>query len=71
MVVELGHGHTALVGGQVRVAERHLYGAVTQEISHGVQRDAVLDEIRREVMAQIVPRKWLIRARLSSFAQPF
>ena len=39
------------------VAQRHLYRAVTQEIAHGVQRDAVLDEIGREVMAQIVPAK--------------
>ena len=57
MVVELGHGHTALVGGQVRVAQRHLHRAVTEEIPHGVQRDPVLDEIGSKVMAQIVPAK--------------
>jgi hypothetical protein len=35
---------TPLVGCQVRVAQRHLHRAVTQEIPHGVQRDPALNE---------------------------
>ena len=34
----------ALVGSQVRVAQRHLHGAVTQEVPHGVQWDPTLNE---------------------------
>jgi hypothetical protein len=35
----------------VRVAQRHLHGAMAQQIPHSVQRDATLDEARSKVMA--------------------
>jgi hypothetical protein len=37
------------------VPQGHADGAVTQKITHRVQRGAVLNETRGKVMAQIVP----------------
>jgi hypothetical protein len=53
MVVELGYGNTPLVGRQVRVAQRHLHGTVTQEIPYRVQRDAALNKTGGEMVSQM------------------
>jgi hypothetical protein len=42
----------------VRVAQGHVAGAVTQKITHCVQRNAVLDQARSKVMTQIVPAEF-------------
>jgi len=47
-----------MIGRKVRVAQGHVAGAVTQKITHCVQRNAVLDQARSKVMTQIVPAEF-------------
>ena len=39
----------------MRVAQRHLHGAVPEQIADGIQWNAALDQARGEAMAQVVP----------------
>ena len=55
----------------MRVAQRYLHRAVTQEIPHGVQRDPALDETGGEMVAEVVPTEMDDPGALEQFAQPF
>jgi hypothetical protein len=51
-LIEFRHGFASLIGRKVRVAQGHVAGAVTQKITHCVQRNAVLDQARSKVMTR-------------------
>ena len=55
--IELRDGFASLIRRKVRIAEGHTDRAMTQKITHSVQRNALLDQTRSKVMAQIVPAK--------------